>query len=135
MKKASSRNCAKLWKRQSRSFTATENPFPRQLRVVITQTRCRTSHNRRPLTPTTRRRNLIRKLVYSDTFIEFVFSRHTHCIRCGTARVRRQVKRDRVDWVSKHPFRLLFRLTGAPCNKCDACRLQYYDWRSPVPPA
>ena len=98
-------------------------------------------------------RNVFQKLVYSDTFtcvkcqrryrrhypdadafIEFVFSRHTHCIRCGTARVRRQLKRDRIDWVSRHPFSLLFRLTGAPCNKCDACRLQYYDWRPPVPP-
>ena len=99
-------------------------------------------------------RNAVQKLVYSERFrckkcgrrvsrlhgplaatAEFVFSGHTRCIQCGTRRVHRLGKRDRIDWLSKHPLSWLFRLTGAPLNKCDACRLQYYDWRSVRPDA
>ena len=61
--------------------------------------------------------------------ISFLFSRYTRCIRCGTQHVRRISKRDRVDSVSRGVVSTLLRLTGAPLNKCDACRLQYYDWR------
>lgn len=97
-------------------------------------------------------RNPLEKLVYADAytcskchrryrvhsarvnaFFDFTFSLHTHCIRCGTPRVHRQLKRDRVDSVSKRPYSMLCRMTGAPRYKCDSCRLQYYDWRSPVP--
>ena len=35
------------------------------------------------------------------------------------------------DWMSKHPLSWMFRLLGAPLNKCPSCRLQYYDWRPP----
>jgi hypothetical protein len=68
-----------------------------------------------------------------DANLSFVFSRYTHCIRCGTSRVQRLKKRDRIDSMSKHLASLLLRLTGAPLNKCPACRLQYYDWRPPQP--
>jgi predicted RNA-binding Zn-ribbon protein involved in translation (DUF1610 family) len=64
---------------------------------------------------------------------KYLFSRHTHCIKCGTARVYRLSKRDRVDSMSKHVFSLLQQVTLAPVNKCLACRLQYYDWRPPEP--
>lgn len=99
-------------------------------------------------------RNVLEKLVYVDTFlcikchrryrrryprvdafIQIVFSRHTHCIRCGRAHVRRQRTRDRVDSLSRHPYSTLCRLTAAPRYKCDNCRLQYHDWRPLVPPA
>jgi hypothetical protein len=64
--------------------------------------------------------------------IGFIFSLHTHCIRCGTGHVHRLPKRDRIDSMSNHFASWLLRLTGAPLNKCPACRLQYYDWRTPL---
>jgi hypothetical protein len=95
-------------------------------------------------------RTSVQKLLYSDTFrctkcgrrlnqfrtlrsamVTFAFSRHTHCIRCGTPHVHRLSKRDRIDSVSRHPLSLLFALIGAPLNKCSDCRLQYRDWRRP----
>ncbi len=97
-------------------------------------------------------RRPLEKLIYSDTFrcpkcdrrvrrlhqpvdatLTFFFSRYTHCIRCGAPGVYRMAKRDRVDSVSKKLASQLFHLTGAPLNKCPACRLQYYDWR-PIDP-
>lgn len=65
----------------------------------------------------------------------FIFSRHTRCIQCGTHNVYRLAKRDRIDWMSKNPVSWLFRLIGAPLVKCPACRLQFYDWRSVKPAA
>jgi uncharacterized protein with PIN domain len=61
----------------------------------------------------------------------FIFSRHTRCVRCGTDRVHRMAKRDRIDGISRHPLSLLLHLVAAPLNKCPGCRLQYYDWRPP----
>jgi hypothetical protein len=97
-------------------------------------------------------RSAAQKIVYADAFrcsrchfrtrrlrtalsvsLAFYFSRFTHCIRCGSSRIERLKKRDRIDSTSKHPTSLLLRLTGAPLKKCPACRLQYYDWRPPVP--
>ena len=99
-------------------------------------------------------RTLAQKLLYTDAFrctkcgrrvyrrrmsgggtFAFAFSRHTHCIRCGTPNVQRLRKRDRIDSVSRHPVSLLFALIGAPLNRCYSCRLQYRDWRRPVPQA
>src|SRR6266542_1368572 len=68
-----------------------------------------------------------------DLELSFVFSRYTRCIRCCTPRVQRLKKRDPIDSVSMHITSQLLRLTGAPLNKCPACRLQYYDWRPPQP--
>jgi hypothetical protein len=97
-------------------------------------------------------RTRLQRLVYSDVFrcskcgqrsrrvhtslaatLTFFFSRHTHCIRCGTERVHRMQKRDRIDSVSKNLASRLLHLSGAPLNKCIGCRLQYYDWRTPEP--
>jgi hypothetical protein len=99
-------------------------------------------------------RGLFRKVAYSALFrcrrcglrtgkfhswlssnFQFVFSRHTRCVRCVTYDVRRGSRRDRIDGVSGHPFSLLQHILGAPLNKCPACRLQYYDWRRPRPSA
>ena len=65
--------------------------------------------------------------------LTFLFSRHTHCIKCGNAKVRRHGKRDRIDTISKHPVSTLMMLTGAPLYRCLDCRIQYYDWRRPEP--
>ena len=97
-------------------------------------------------------RSAAQKLLYSDAFgcsrcdfrtarlhtglsirLTFYFSRFTHCIRCGSSRIEKLSKRDRIDSVSKHPASRLFHITGAPIKKCPACRLQFYDWRPPVP--
>jgi hypothetical protein len=99
-------------------------------------------------------RTALQKLLYSGAFVcpkcrfrmrrfrptlrvnaIFVFSRYTHCINCGSSRVHRLSKRDRVDTMSHHVFSVLQHLTAAPLNKCTACRLQYYDWRPPKPVA
>ena len=96
-------------------------------------------------------RSLVQKLLYSDVFrctkcgrrvnrvhtalsvsFAFGFSRHSHCIRCGTENVQRLKKRDRIDSVSRHPASMLLALTGAPYNRCSSCRLQYHDWRRPA---
>ena len=66
---------------------------------------------------------------------KFVFSRYTHCIKCGTAYIQRSSKRDRIDSVSKNVLSRILFFSGAPVNKCIACRLQYYDWRPPRPDA
>lgn len=64
-----------------------------------------------------------------SSIIHFVFSRYTRCVECGNYEVRRMASLDRVDGLSKSVFSLMFRLTGGQLHKCDACRLQYYDWR------
>jgi hypothetical protein len=63
----------------------------------------------------------------------FCFSRHTHCIQCGSSLVSRLPRRDRIEAMSKHLLSTVFRLLGAPIVHCPACRLQYYDWRRPPP--
>lgn len=96
-------------------------------------------------------RKPLERLIYSEVFrcakcghdlkrtrirlrvnIEFIFSRHTRCVRCGTIHVHRSAKLDRIDLPSKSIFSRLQHLVGAPLNKCVACRIQYYDWRRPV---
>ena len=97
-------------------------------------------------------RRLLEKLIYADAFrcskcgrrtarlyprlavmLTFVFSRFTHCVQCGSARVQRTSRRDHVDTPSRNLASRLLGLTGAPLNKCPACRVQYRDWRAPRP--
>ena len=99
-------------------------------------------------------RSPVQKLVYTDLFrctncgyrvswlrpiwrprFRFIFSRYTHCIECGTDVVHRLTKRDRVDSVSRSFMSRILHLSGAPLNRCVACRLQYYDWRPTRPVA
>jgi len=35
--------------------------------------------------------------------------------------------------MSSRPYSVLIALTGAPTYYCGPCRLQYHDWRSPLP--
>jgi hypothetical protein len=77
-----------------------------------------------------RRLNRVRPIVSATAL--FTFARHSHCIRCSTPDVERLKKRDRVDSLSHHPASILLALTGAPFNRCSACRLQFHDWRHPA---
>lgn len=65
----------------------------------------------------------------------YLLSRHTRCLSCGSARVRRLTTRDRIDRMSRHPFSLLSAITGGSIYHCNVCRFQYHDWRSPDPAA
>ena len=65
-----------------------------------------------------------------SSVLHFVFSRYTRCVQCGNYNVRRLATRDRVDAMSRSVFSWMFRLTGGQLHKCDACRLQYFDWRA-----
>jgi len=67
--------------------------------------------------------------------LTFLFSRHTRCIECGSARVRCLATRDRIDRMSNHPFSVLCALGFAPIYHCSPCRLQYHDWRRADPAA
>jgi hypothetical protein len=60
----------------------------------------------------------------------FVLSRYSRCIQCGSYRVRRLAGRDRIDGLSTHVLSVLVGLTFAPYYHCNACRLQYHDWRA-----
>ena len=64
-----------------------------------------------------------------------LFSRYTHCPRCGMEFVTRMHRRDRVDSRSNHPLSWIQGLLFAPLNKCPSCRLQYHDWRPLTPQA
>jgi hypothetical protein len=61
----------------------------------------------------------------------FLFSRHSHCIRCGSDAVQRLKKRDKVDGFSPNPLALMQAVVGAPVNRCSPCRIQFFDWRKP----
>ena len=63
----------------------------------------------------------------------FLFSRYSHCPRCGSGDVHRSSKRDHIDSFSKNVLTVLQGVFDAPINKCPACRLQFYDWRRPRP--
>jgi Zn ribbon nucleic-acid-binding protein len=94
---------------------------------------------------TRRHRSPIERLLYSDAYecrhcghqvrrlrrsFRFPWSRYTCCPQCARQDVRVAARRDKVDSVSTHLLSRVQRWTGAPLNKCPACRLQYYDWRS-----
>ncbi len=107
-------------------------------------TQCRGEVGRRP-------RTRLQRLVYSGVFRcrscdlriamlhpflqhqivygEFLFSFYTRCVRCAIHTVTPLKKRDHIDPVTKNPLGLFQRLLGAPLKHCEACRLQYYDWR------
>lgn len=98
------------------------------------------------------RRSPMQKLAYADVFrcqacarriarphatfvsnADFVFSRYTRCIRCGTRDVHRLTKRDGIDPMSRNLLSVFFRLMRAPIHRCRGCRLQYCDWRPLAP--
>jgi len=70
---------------------------------------------------------------YLKANVTFMFSRYTHCIKCGAIDVQRRTTEDRIDPFTKHPLSRLLFLTGAPIYRCATCRVQYYDWRGKEP--
>jgi hypothetical protein len=95
-------------------------------------------------------RNTFEKIIYSNAFqcdqcgrrsrrlrtplrvkFTYLFSLHTHCLRCGSGTVERSQQRQRLDSISRSPFSAIQRLIGAPMKRCLACRLTYFDWRPP----
>ena len=58
-----------------------------------------------------------------------LFRRYCECPRCGTRDLHRLASRDRVDGISKNPFRRLLVLLGFPIYHCTFCRFQFRDWR------
>ena len=62
---------------------------------------------------------------------QFILSRHSCCITCGSGSVRRG---NHADSIAKHPLGWIQRLTGAPRLACSYCRTGYFDWRSPRRP-
>ena len=70
---------------------------------------------------------------YLKANLTFMFSVHTHCIRCGAPDVQRRTTMDHIDPFTRHPISRLLFLTGAPVYRCATCRVQYYDWRGKEP--
>ncbi len=56
-------------------------------------------------------------------------SMHSCCPRCGSFRLERLRKRDRIESLSHSPVSFLQMLLGAPISWCPLCRLQFYDFR------
>lgn len=60
--------------------------------------------------------------------VQFILSRHTQCIACGSGSVERA---GRADSITRNPLGWIQRLIGAPLLACSRCRAAYFDWRSP----
>ncbi len=55
------------------------------------------------------------------------------CPDCGTRYVKRLIKLDRIDRVSRAPWSSLQRYVGGKLYRCGRCRLQFYDCRKLAP--
>ena len=90
-----------------------------------------------------RQRNLAQRLVFRAVyscedcrrrssrpraFLTF-FSRYVECPRCGTRDLSRLASKDRIDAISRNPFRRILKLLGCPLYHCTFCRMQFRDWR------
>ena len=66
------------------------------------------------------------------------FARHLgdypRCPHCGTYRLRRLARRDKIDAMEKGFVNLMQRLWGGNLYHCRFCRVQFYDVRKPVAP-
>jgi cytoskeletal protein CcmA (bactofilin family) len=51
------------------------------------------------------------------------------CPRCGTTRLRRRTRPDRIDQLESSPFNRIQRVFGAQLYHCIYCRYQFYDRR------
>ena len=59
---------------------------------------------------------------------------HPRCPKCGTLRLRCLSEPDRIDAFHGGLVSALLKLARAHLYHCRYCRLQFYDWRSPVAP-
>ena len=57
------------------------------------------------------------------------------CPECGTPRVKRLARRDRIDRLSDSTWSALQQRLGGKLYHCALCRLQFYDCRRPEDPA
>ena len=56
-------------------------------------------------------------------------SPQARCPRCGTARLKRRTRPDRIDKLEGSPFNRIKRVFGAQLYHCISCRYQFYDRR------
>ena len=54
---------------------------------------------------------------------------HVACPECGTTRIRRLARRDRIERLSDVPWSAIQRHLGGKLYHCALCRLQFYDCR------
>lgn len=64
----------------------------------------------------------------------FVFSRKSLCPRCGTRNLRVRRRLDPIDTLSRSFLSTIQRVFGAELHHCEACRLQFYDFRKVAEP-
>ncbi len=57
------------------------------------------------------------------------FQKYTRCPQCGTARISKRTKYDKIDRKSKSLIRRFLGIFGAPIFHCTFCRLQFRDYR------
>lgn len=57
------------------------------------------------------------------------FGEHPRCPKCGTLRISKLKRRDRIDSMSRSLLNLLERMCGGGLYHCRFCRLQFYDRR------
>lgn len=61
--------------------------------------------------------------------------RYVDCPRCGTVDLSKLRSIDKIDSMTKNPFRHLIRLFGGSLYHCGYCRYQFYDLRPRYVPA
>ena len=61
------------------------------------------------------------------------YARYAACPECGTERVKRLIRRDRIDRMSDVPWSTIQRHLGGKLFHCVLCRLQFYDCRKQAP--
>jgi hypothetical protein len=59
-------------------------------------------------------------------------SRHVRCPECSTPKLRILDRIDKIDRLSRNPFRYVQGMFGARLYHCSLCRLQFHDLRSPA---
>jgi hypothetical protein len=58
---------------------------------------------------------------------------HAACPECGTMRVKRLARRDRIDRMADVPWSTIQHHLGGKLFRCALCRLQFYDCRTQAP--
>jgi ribosomal protein S27AE len=58
-----------------------------------------------------------------------LFQKYTFCPECGTSRLSKRSKYDRIDRKSDSVVRRFLGIFGAPIYHCTFCRLQFRDYR------
>jgi hypothetical protein len=67
-----------------------------------------------------------------DQWYLFLLGRVSRCPHCGTHRLRKLRRIDKIDRMYPNPLSLLQKYFGANLHWCQYCRLQFYDFRPRV---